>query len=57
MLFKLFHQTAPQSVKPLPYFPHIVRDSDTHQIIASGSLAKCRAYIAAFGHCYLDTCY
>jgi hypothetical protein len=51
MLFK-----TTETPKPLPYFPHIVRDSVTHQIIARGSLAKCRAYIAAFGRCYLDTC-
>ena len=32
----------------------VVRDTQTRQIIARGTVAECRAFVNAFGQCYLE---
>lgn len=56
MFSKFYARRAKKVAQPEPveFFPYIVRDSITHNVIAKGTREKCEAYVNSFGNCYVE---
>lgn len=52
-MFKRFYQKKAEA-QTVEFFPYVVRDSITHQVLIKGTLEKCQNYVSSFGMCYVE---
>lgn len=50
-MFSRFYAKRAAAIAPAAY---VARDSRTRQIIARGNREEMAAFLAAFGHCYIE---